>query len=315
MILTNAAAADRPLALTFAPGSIIAYTCTVYDGRSDRTAGFSTTATVLRDGKPVYTSPPAPIAGAATTFAAGGSRPLPRPADAGARSKGRGLHAARQRRARDRDGRAALPPRRRNGWTSSAVGGQTDGRQTVGGGVKARAPRVLHRQLSLVHRSQFARLVGGSWNLHLSRHRAAQPALDKRFTVVAASADHRLVVHRSPIGKGALALPTSDYWKIEQSKIWFGFSRRMSERRVSCTVCGAGYPAGMTRSLMQHIVDAVVDAPMDDLKDDVKLRAVIEARATEFHAKHVVPVAHVANPSTTDPGCHPNRRSLSYLDH
>ncbi len=89
---------------------------------------------------------------------------------------------------------------------------------------------------------------------------------------------------------------SSDYWKIEQSKIWFGFSRRMSERRVSCTVCGAGYPAGMTRSLMQHIVDAVVDAPMDDLKDDVKLRAVIEARATEFHAKHVVPVAHVANP-------------------
>lgn len=63
--LTNAAAADRPLALTFAPGSVVEYTCTVYDGRTDRTAGFSTTATVLRDGKPVYTSPPMPIAGAA----------------------------------------------------------------------------------------------------------------------------------------------------------------------------------------------------------------------------------------------------------
>lgn len=70
VILTNAAAADRPLALTFAPGSVIEYTCTLYDGRSDRTAGFSTTATVLRDGKPVYTSPPAPIAGAAVGAAA-----------------------------------------------------------------------------------------------------------------------------------------------------------------------------------------------------------------------------------------------------
>ena len=61
VILTNAAAADRPLALTFAPGSVVEYTCTVYDGRSDCTADFSTTATVLRDGKPVYTSPPAPM--------------------------------------------------------------------------------------------------------------------------------------------------------------------------------------------------------------------------------------------------------------
>ena len=70
VILTNAAAADRPLALTFAPGSVVEYTCTVYDGRSDRTAGFATTATVLRDGKPVYTSPPVPIAGAAAGAAA-----------------------------------------------------------------------------------------------------------------------------------------------------------------------------------------------------------------------------------------------------
>jgi VWFA-related protein len=70
VILTNAAAADRPLALTFAPGSVIEYTCTVYDGRSDRAAGFSTTATVLRDGKPVYTSPPVALAGAATGAAA-----------------------------------------------------------------------------------------------------------------------------------------------------------------------------------------------------------------------------------------------------
>jgi VWFA-related protein len=69
VILTNAAAADRRLALTFAPGSVVEYTCTVYDGRSDRT-GFSTTATVLHDGKPVYTSPPAPIAGAAAGAAA-----------------------------------------------------------------------------------------------------------------------------------------------------------------------------------------------------------------------------------------------------
>lgn len=70
VILTDVAAADRPLALTFAPGSVVEYTCTVYDGRSDRTAGFSTTATVLRDGQPVYTSAPAPIAGAAAGDAA-----------------------------------------------------------------------------------------------------------------------------------------------------------------------------------------------------------------------------------------------------
>jgi len=70
VILTNAAAEDRPLAVTFAPGSVVEYTCTVYDGRSDRTVGFSSTATVLRDGKPVYTSPPAPIAGAAANAAA-----------------------------------------------------------------------------------------------------------------------------------------------------------------------------------------------------------------------------------------------------
>ena len=63
VILTNAAAADRPLAQTFAAGSVVEYAATVYDGRSDRT-GFSTTATVLHDGKPVYTSPPMPIAGA-----------------------------------------------------------------------------------------------------------------------------------------------------------------------------------------------------------------------------------------------------------
>jgi VWFA-related protein len=70
VILTDAAAPDRPMALTFAPGSVIDYTCTVLDGRSDRTGGFTTTATVLLDGKPVYTSPPAPITGAAAETAA-----------------------------------------------------------------------------------------------------------------------------------------------------------------------------------------------------------------------------------------------------
>jgi VWFA-related protein len=75
VILTDAAAADRPLSLAFAPGTVVEYTCTVYDGRSDRTAGLATTATVLRDGKPVYTSPPAPIAGAAAD--AGAVAPVP----------------------------------------------------------------------------------------------------------------------------------------------------------------------------------------------------------------------------------------------
>jgi hypothetical protein len=88
----NSVTADRALALTFAPGSVVDYSCKVYNGRSDRTAGFSTTATVLRDRKPVYTSPPAPIAGAA--------------ADA----------AAVSRRA------SGAPARGRNGWTSKSVG-------------------------------------------------------------------------------------------------------------------------------------------------------------------------------------------------
>jgi VWFA-related protein len=75
VILTDVAVPDRPLALTFAPGSVVEYSCTVYDGRSTRTAGFLTTATVLRDGKPVYTSPQVPIAGAAAD--AGVVAPVP----------------------------------------------------------------------------------------------------------------------------------------------------------------------------------------------------------------------------------------------
>jgi VWFA-related protein len=76
VVLADAAAPGRPMALTFAPGSVVEYSGTVYDGRSDRAAGFATTATVLRDGKPVYTSPPVPIAGAPAGAGAVGAVPF-----------------------------------------------------------------------------------------------------------------------------------------------------------------------------------------------------------------------------------------------
>ena len=100
VIMTDAGDAGSPMATTFAPGTVVEYTCTIYDGRKDRAVGLSTTATVLLDGKPVYTSPPAPIAGAATNTPAVSPGPVPRPAEPGPQSAARRLHAGRQRRAR-----------------------------------------------------------------------------------------------------------------------------------------------------------------------------------------------------------------------
>jgi VWFA-related protein len=63
VVLTEANAGEKPMTATFARGSRIEYQGTLYDGRR-RDGGFSVGATVLRDGKLVYTSPPAPLAGA-----------------------------------------------------------------------------------------------------------------------------------------------------------------------------------------------------------------------------------------------------------
>ena len=53
----------EPAVKIFRPGSEVAYTCEIYDGRGG-TDGFATTATLLRDGRPIFTSPAAPVAGA-----------------------------------------------------------------------------------------------------------------------------------------------------------------------------------------------------------------------------------------------------------
>jgi hypothetical protein len=62
---TEADAGEKPLTATFARGSRVGTEGTLYDGRR-RDGGFSVSATVLRDGKLVYASAPAPLAGATT---------------------------------------------------------------------------------------------------------------------------------------------------------------------------------------------------------------------------------------------------------
>jgi VWFA-related protein len=54
----------EPAIKIFRPGAEVVYTCEVYDGRGKREEGFSTRATLIRDGKAIYTSPAAPISGA-----------------------------------------------------------------------------------------------------------------------------------------------------------------------------------------------------------------------------------------------------------
>jgi VWFA-related protein len=62
VVLTEADAGEKPMTATFARGSRVEYKGTLYDGQRPA-SGFSVGATVLRDGKLVYTSPPAPLAG------------------------------------------------------------------------------------------------------------------------------------------------------------------------------------------------------------------------------------------------------------
>ena len=54
----------EPAIKIFKPGSEVVYTFEIYDGRGKRKDGLSTRATLLRDGKAFYTTPPAPVAGA-----------------------------------------------------------------------------------------------------------------------------------------------------------------------------------------------------------------------------------------------------------
>lgn len=61
----------EPAVKIFKPGTEVAYTCEIYDGRGGASEGVSTTATLLRDGQPIFTSPPAPVAPASGGRAAG----------------------------------------------------------------------------------------------------------------------------------------------------------------------------------------------------------------------------------------------------
>jgi VWFA-related protein len=76
----------EPAIKIFRPGSEVAYTCEIYDGRGKREEGFATSATLLRDGKPVYTTPPSAVSGADREAKPVGAVPV-----GGKLSLGRGL--------------------------------------------------------------------------------------------------------------------------------------------------------------------------------------------------------------------------------
>ncbi len=76
----------EPAIKIFKPGSEVAYTFEIYDGRGKRKEGFSTRATLIRDGKAFYTTPPAPVGGAPQDAMPVGAVPV-----GGKMSLGRGL--------------------------------------------------------------------------------------------------------------------------------------------------------------------------------------------------------------------------------
>ena len=76
----------EPALKIFKPGSEVVYTCEIYDGRGKREEGFSTQATLLRDGKAFYTTPSAPVGAAPKGAKPVGSVPV-----GGKLSLGRGL--------------------------------------------------------------------------------------------------------------------------------------------------------------------------------------------------------------------------------
>jgi hypothetical protein len=76
----------EPAIKIFKPGSEVAYTFEIYDGRGKRKDGFSTRATLIRDGKAFYTTPPAPVGAAPKEAVPVGAVPV-----GGKLSLGRGL--------------------------------------------------------------------------------------------------------------------------------------------------------------------------------------------------------------------------------
>jgi VWFA-related protein len=76
----------EPAIKIFKPGSEVAYTCEIYDGRGKREDGFATRATLLRDGKAFYTTPAATVGAAPKDAKPVGAVPV-----GGKLSLGRGL--------------------------------------------------------------------------------------------------------------------------------------------------------------------------------------------------------------------------------
>jgi VWFA-related protein len=76
----------EPAIKIFKPGSEVAYTFEIYDGRGKREEGFSTQATLLRDGKPFYSTQPSPVGAAPKDAKPVGAVPV-----GGRLSLGRGL--------------------------------------------------------------------------------------------------------------------------------------------------------------------------------------------------------------------------------
>ena len=76
----------EPAIKIFKPGSEVVYAFEIYDGRGKRKDGFSTRATLIRDGKAFYTTPPAPVGAAPSDAKPVGSVPV-----GGKLSLGRGL--------------------------------------------------------------------------------------------------------------------------------------------------------------------------------------------------------------------------------
>ena len=76
----------EPAIKIFKPGTEVVYAFEIYDGRGKRKDGFSTRATLIRDGKAFYTTPPAPVGAAPKDAKPVGSVPV-----GGKLSLGRGL--------------------------------------------------------------------------------------------------------------------------------------------------------------------------------------------------------------------------------
>jgi VWFA-related protein len=73
----EATADGQPAVSVFTRGSEVVYAAELYDGRGAKGAPLSTQTTLLRDGEPLYTTPPAPLAGAAAPATQPGPAAVP----------------------------------------------------------------------------------------------------------------------------------------------------------------------------------------------------------------------------------------------